>query len=827
MSQYTSYYLYQKYEKRGEQDWLPVYPNTFSVDGDGTMPLSAKTENDPDCGYVPVIEPIYRWVNDGFMCDSCPIAPQYRWNAVPVSDDYICYSGDKYYKTVYQVSYDNGNTWQNVVPEVSERGPVYEYNSQDCYELKYSLSYYNNTYSPISVACDDNTIITSGNTHYPSSTGYNSSFSALTSAYIGDCVTKIDDNAFSTSGLTTFKGLSSFTYSETTQLVEIGKNAFYRQTGLTSFNIPSGVTTIGDKAFSSCTSLQSIVIPDSVTSLGNTTFASCTSLSSATISSGLTSIPSNTFYGCSGLTSVSIPSTITSIGESAFRGCSSLPTISIPDSVTSIGTGACSGCTSFETVSVPSGVTEIPGRLFEECRGLTSVSISNSATTIGVDAFSNCRNLKRLNSNVDGVFILPETVTSIGGNAFYHCSGLTSIHIPSGMTGGFGGFYYCTNLASIDIPSGITQIADYAFRYCSSLQTVEIPSGVTRIGYYAFDRCSGLTSITCNATIPPALNNYNGNLPFDNTNNCPIYVPAASVDTYKSTTGWSNYSSRIQAIPTPKKFTATYSDSTTYSIDCNSSATLAYSEVSAHTTPMTAMTSAVVGDCVTELNQSFYNCKSLTSITIPDTVTSITSWSFYNCYHLTSIHIPTGITSISDNTYMYCDGLTGVTIPSGVTTIGEYAFAYCSGLTSINIPDSVTSIGNHSFDNCSGATTLEFGSGVTSIGSSAFYECSNLSGSIVIPNSVTSIDSSAFGNCSGLTSVTIGSGVTSIGTWAFEYCSGLTSITCNATTPPTLASWNVFRYTNDCPIYVPAASVNDYKAASGWSNYSGRIQAIP
>lgn len=787
MSQYTSYYLYQKYEKRGEQDWLPVYPNTFSVDGDGTMPLSAKTENDPDCGYVPVIEPIYRWVNDGFMCDSCPIAPQYRWNAVPVSDDYICYSGDKYYKTVYQVSYDNGNTWQNVVPEVSERGPVYEYNSQDCYELKYSLSYYNNTYSPISVACDDNTIITSGNTHYPSSTGYNSSFSTLTSAYIGDCVTKIDDNAFSTSGLTTFKGLSSFTYSETTQLVEIGKNAFYRQTGLTSFNIPSGVTTIGDKAFSSCTSLQSIVIPDSVTSLGNSTFASCTSLSAATISSGLTSIPSNTFYGCSGLTSVSIPSTITSIGESAFRGCSSLPTISIPDSVTSIGTGACSGCTSFETVSVPSGVTEIPGRLFEECRGLTSVSISNSATTIGVDAFSNCRNLKRLNSNVDGVFILPETVTSIGGNAFYHCSGLTSIHIPSGMTGGFGGFYYCTNLASIDIPSGITQIADYAFRYCSSLQTVEIPSGVTRIGYYAFDRCSGLTSITCNATIPPTLNNYNGNLPFDNTNNCPIYVPCDSVNTYKSSTGWSTYASRIQGIPpcgeppTPTgntKLYAEFTNTSSYTIDCNSSLVLTSGETREYN--YNAMSSATIGDCVNTIdNDAFNSFSSLNSVSIPSTVTSIGDRAFRYCRQLRLINFPSGLTNIGTDAFVECTNLTSIEIPSGVTVINDGTFYHCWNVTSVTLSDSVTTIGEE-----------------------------------------------AFCMCSSISSVTISSSILTIGNYAFESCTTLSNVTVEAAMPPTLGT-DVFKNTkNTLKIYVPAESVNAYKTTSGWSNYSSKIYAI-
>ena len=83
MSEYTSYYLYQKFEKRGEQDWIPVYPNVWSIDGDGTMPLSIKTEDDPACGYTPVVEPIYRWVNmdisSNWICDDCSVQPIYRW----------------------------------------------------------------------------------------------------------------------------------------------------------------------------------------------------------------------------------------------------------------------------------------------------------------------------------------------------------------------------------------------------------------------------------------------------------------------------------------------------------------------------------------------------------------------------------------------------------------------------------------------------------------------------------------------------------------------------------------------------------------------------
>jgi len=136
------------------------------------------------------------------------------------------------------------------------------------------------------------------------------------------------------------------------------------------------------------------------------------------------------------------------------------------------------------------------------------------------------------------------------------------------------------------------------------------------------------------------------------------------------------------------------------------------------------------------------------------------------------------------------------------TIIGTSALTECVRLTSINIPNSITTISGYSFQGC---TSLM---------------------SVVIPDSVTKIaDYSAFADCSSLTSVTIGSGITSIGTWAFSYCSGLTNITINATTPPTLSS-DAFRNTNNCPIYVPSGSVNDYKTYYRWTSYASRIQAI-
>lgn len=146
--------------------------------------------------------------------------------------------------------------------------------------------------------------------------------------------------------------------------------------------------------------------------------------------------------------------------------------------------------------------------------------------------------------------------------------------------------------------------------------------------------------------------------------------------------------------------------------------------------------------------------------------------------------------------------ITSITIPDSVTSIGNYAFTKCNKLTSINIPNSVTSIGQGAFQYCTGLT------------------------SITIPDSVTSINVSILQNCTGLTNITIPNSVTYIGNIAFSNCTSLTSVTIQATTPPTLGNANAFNNTNNCPIYVPAESVDTYKSATNWSSLASRIQSI-
>ena len=514
-------------------------------------------------------------------------------------------------------------------------------------------------------------------------------------------------------------------------------------------------------------SVTTVIIGDCVKSIGNATFGSMRGLISCTIGRN-----------------------VETMGEGVFNSCSNIENIYVPDSVTVMGESIFSGCTKLQSVLFGNGITEIPDETFSKCYALSSVNIPTGVTSIGEYAFSNCNSLV----NID----IPNGVTSIGQFAFNRCY----------------------SLSSATIPDSVTSIGQAAFYRCTGVTTCTIGSGITSIAGSAFYDCSGLTSITCLAETPPTL----GNSVFGSTNDCPIYVPCRSLGTYKS--AWSAYAGRIQAIQpcNDNKFVLTLNDSSTVSADCDINNTnISSGDVASRYSG--SVVSASVGDCTTTIgDRAFKSCSNLTSITIADSVTSIGFESFIGCNGLTSVTIPDSVTSIGREAFAYCNNIATVNIGSGVTSIGSGAFNYCTSLTSIDIPNSVTSIGGSCFNMCTSLTSVTIPNSVTSIGDWAFASCTSLT-SIDIPNSVNTIGYCAFGQCYSLTEITIPNTVTTIDDYAFEGCTALTSVTITATTPPTLGR-GAFDDTNNCPIYVPAASVDTYKAASGWSTYADRIRAI-
>ena len=337
-------------------------------------------------------------------------------------------------------------------------------------------------------------------------------------------------------------------------VTSIGGSAFRGCSGLTSVTIPESVTSIGDRAFSDCSGLTSVTIPESVTSIGGFAFMYCSSLTSINIPNSVTSISGSAFYGCSGLTSVTIPNSVTSIGGTAFKNCSGLTSVTIPESVTSIGVRAFDGCSGLTAVHItdidawckisflaneyPSGVPLESNPLYyahhlylngEEVKELI---IPNSVTSIGPNTFSECSVLASVT--------IPSSVTSIGSSAFRGCSGLTSVTIPSSVTSiGSSAFFSCSGLTSVTIPSGVTSIGGYTFSNCSGLTSLTIPSSVTSIGDNAFYGCKDMTDLYCYAESAPST----GSSIFDGADvqYATLHVPAASIESYKSTAHWSRF----------------------------------------------------------------------------------------------------------------------------------------------------------------------------------------------------------------------------------------------------------------------------------------------
>ena len=404
-----------------------------------------------------------------------------------------------------------------------------------------------------------------------------------------------------------------------------------------------------------------------------------------------------------------------------------------------------------KTVIIKNGVTSIGDYAFHNSRYLTSVTIPASVTSIGNHAFHNCPSLTSVT--------IPASVTSIGISVFNGCESLTSVTIPNGVTS-IGGwmFYGCSSLTRVTIPNSVTSIGNSVFEDCTSLTSVTIPNSVTSIGYSAFSGCSALTDVYYDGYGIDwlALGRHS-----EISNSATVHFKDNLYD--KGTCG-----TNVNWVMTGDGTLTISGKGRISNYDYNNSAP--WAKCSAY------IKCVVIKPGVRGIGDyAFHDCSSLTSVTIPNSVTIIGSSAFYGCSSLTSVTIPNSVTSIEICTFSSCTSLTHVTIPNSVTSIGVLAFEYCKSLTSVTIPNSVTSIGVLAFKGCTSLKSVTIPNSVTSIEYYAFEDCSSLT-RVTIPNSVTSIGSWAFSGCSALTSVTIPNSVTGIGGGAFENCTSLTSV---------------------------------------------------
>ena len=471
------------------------------------------------------------------------------------------------------------------------------------------------------------------------------------------------------------------------------------------------------------------------------------------------------FYYCQGLTEISLPGGITRIGEYAFSKCEGLTNLTLPASVVDIGRYAFSGCTGLTTLQFPVGV-QFSTSSFNGASNLVSIEIDAGSpdytSTNGVLFNKDLTELIRCPEGKPGAYIFPESVARIGEQSFYHCHALESVSFPTNQVSIYGvgsSFAYCDGLTTLHIPAGVTYIASGVFRSCDNLESITVdaenpnytstngvlfnkdlteliqcpggksgvyslPETVTEIGRDAFDNCQNLTHII----LPDGLVSMNSFSFYGCDHLTTIHIPLSLSDIRATTFLHCDNLMSITVDEDHANYASIdgvlFNKTLTKLIRCPGGKTGAYT----------------LPDSVTTLESyAFHFAIGLESILLPDNLSQVGYYSFLGASNLTSIVVGEGNSSFaSTNGVLFNKTLTELiqypggrmgeyTVPDNVTWIGRRAFGYAHGLTDITFPEGLSVIEPAAFSYCSGLTELILPASVTSIASDAFRNSLNLS----------------------------------------------------------------------------------------------------
>ena len=654
----------------------------------------------------------------------------------------------------------------------------------------------------------------------------------ITSVIMSDGLTYVSVNAFQ--GCTS---LQSFTFSKNTTV--IAQEAFSGCTSLKSIDLPEGTTQIIDSAFKNCRALSSVKIPSTLSYIGSTAFQNCVALKSFTATDalgslgafafadsgindtyikftswdnllkmewngefrgnlhfidedglevtdfvfpeGTTKIPNQLFYKCKTIKSVTLPDGFKTIGSHAFYGCTSLSSINFPDSLTTIGGSSFYGCTSLTgTIIFPDTLTGIGSDAFKDCDSSLKFAIryssyENLTSMSGKQYLGNFTVIDDEGEPVTEI-VIPEGTTSIKSYAFYNCYYLKTITIPDTVTSiGSYAFYNCkADIVWGDHPT-VETIYSNAFNTYLGTSLV-IPDTVKTIGRNAFYGCRVLKSITLpfigntrepkvdsdtslfgyvfggpsNGNFYDITQNYKPNI--NSTKTLPVDLKNVVITGGKLTYGAFSGCSNIESI--------TLGDD----VDVSESKTLARVFYNC-----SSLSTISLPDGFAPGEYCFYGCKVLRNFAVPDNADAIESYSFSGCTLLESITIPEGVTSIGSQAFYGCTKLVSVVIPEGVTSIGSEAFSGCTALKSVTLPSTLEEISGSVFYKCTALESVTIPEGIASIGYQVFYGCTSLK-NVTLPDSVTSIGNKAFYGCTSIGSVVLPDEISSIGSEAFANC---------------------------------------------------------
>lgn len=659
----------------------------------------------------------------------------------------------------------------------------------------------------------------------------------LTEVHFPSTIQSIGNNAFQYC-----KDLVTITFAGSCDNLTLGTYVFVN-TGISSITLPNGLKIISSYTFGSCKNLTSVTIPASVTEIAAGAFSS-SGLTTITFAEGsqLETIGANAFNSTP-LRSINIPQSTITIGGTAFASCKELTSVTFEGSDTeegasleSIGSRAFRDCTALTSFDFPYCGKDAVGvynkiklgsgstvNIFEGAKNLTTIYLSEAIDSID-NLFVKCPALTTivvaehnenfkvsetqpiiLNVNgtaiqflfgrVDGVFTIPEGVTEIGTYAFSGQTNITKVVIPSTMkTIGENAFENCTSIKEIEFANGcvLDVIGKNVFLGCRSLETISLPDGITVIPEGAFIGCASLSSIKLPANLTE-IDDY-------------AFVWTSSLTKLEFPDGLAKIGKKpfkdsgIQElnITNPTMIFADY----------------AFAEMHALTTV------TLPEGLTTTAKYMFASCTNLTTVNLPATLTSFATYTFQKCTALKEINLPASLKYISSDskttstsyafdgctaletvnfmgtevafigTYAFkgCTSLKAFTFPASITLIGKNAFEN-SGLEIVQIPETVTTISDYAFNKCEALTSVSILGNVTTFGNYVFDKCPNLATATFNEN-IATIGNYTFRDCTGLTSVTLPTKLTKLGNYTFQNCTSLTS----ATLPDSLSNLGTYTF---------------------------------
>lgn len=461
---------------------------------------------------------------------------------------------------------------------------------------------------------------------------------------------------------------------------------------VTKDNIDYTVTAIGDSAFESFptpTNVSSVFIPATVRSIGDSAFSYCNALTTVTFAEGsqLKSIGLAAFYGTEQLypkfKEIQIPDSVDTIGSGAFFYCQNLERITLPSALQTLSSVTFYGCAALSEVTFPASLKTIESSVFDGCRNLSEVKLPASLTAIQSSVFHRC---SAKTVFYDGSLEQWNHITADNDVLGYSCPSLVMddytaqfIPVEDDPDHPFPGpppktvtiTKYTGTESTVILPSTIsswpvTKVGEDALKDNTTITSVTIPDSVTEIGANAFADCTNLTSV-----------NYAGdwsNLTIQSGN--PAVQDAANEQLFDFEFTPDNTAVIV------KKYNGTAADVT--------------------------IPSHYKGKPVTMIDHAAFHDSSVTSVTIPDSVTSIPDDAFAFCSQLTNISIPNSVTFIGFSAFNSCTSLKSITLPSSLSTIQSSAFYNCGNLETIRIPVSVTFIGNYAFAGCPSSMTVTY-----------------------------------------------------------------------------------------------------------------------